>query len=81
VKRLSLSAKIAFIVFAAAAVTACGSKPTVGVLIPTTGAAASYGQSMKQGIDLAIKQGLADGSLSSSVRWVWGDSGSTPPRR
>lgn len=79
-KRLSLSAKIALIVCAAAAVTACGSKPTVGVLIPTTGAAASYGESMKHGIDLAIKQALADGSLSSSVRWVWGDSGSDPAK-
>jgi branched-chain amino acid transport system substrate-binding protein len=35
---------------------------------------------MKHGIDLAIKQALADGSLSSSVNWVWGDSGSDPAK-
>jgi branched-chain amino acid transport system substrate-binding protein len=52
----------------------------VGVLLPTTGAAASYGESMKHGIDLAVKQASADGSLSGSVRWVWGDSGSDPAK-
>lgn len=78
--RLSLSAKITLIVFAATAVAACGGKPTVGVLIPTTGAAATYGESMKHGIDLAVKQAVADGSLSSSVRWIWGDSGTDPDK-
>ena len=78
--RPSPSTKIALVLLAAAAITGCGGKPTVGVLIPTTGAAASYGESMKHGIDLAVKQALADGSLSSSVRWVWGDSGTDPAK-
>jgi len=80
VKRLSPSASITLIALAAAALTGCGSKSVVGVLLPTTGAAASYGESMKHGIELAIQQGQADGSLSPSVRWIWGDSGSDPAK-
>ncbi|HOC41666.1 MAG TPA: ABC transporter substrate-binding protein [Thermoanaerobaculales bacterium] len=78
--RLSLSAKVALAALATVAATGCGSKAAVGVLLPSTGAAASYGRSMKQGIDLAVKQGVADGTLSSSVRWVWGDSGTDPAK-
>ncbi len=77
-KRLSPSATITLIALAAAALTGCGSKSVVGVLLPTTGAAASYGESMKRGIELAVQQGQADGSLSPLVRWIWGDSGSDP---
>lgn len=79
-KRLSPSASITLIALAAAALTGCGSKSVVGVLLPTTGAAASYGESMKHGIELAVQQGQADGSLSPSVRWIWGDSGSDPAK-
>ena len=32
----------------------CGGKPIVGVILPTTGAAASYGESIESGIRLAI---------------------------
>jgi branched-chain amino acid transport system substrate-binding protein len=80
VKRLSRSAKLALIVTAAAAITGCGSKPVVGVLLPTSGLAASYGESMKQGIELAISQGKADGSIPASIEWIWADSGSDPAR-
>lgn len=77
-KWLPLSTKLAFIALAAVLVTGCGSKPVVGVLLPTSGAAASYGESMKQGIELAISQGTADGSVPLSIEWVWGDSASDP---
>jgi branched-chain amino acid transport system substrate-binding protein len=80
VKSLPFSTKIALIALAAAAATGCGSKPVVGVLLPTSGAAASYGESMKQGIELAISQGTADGSVPTSIEWVWGDSGSDPAK-
>jgi branched-chain amino acid transport system substrate-binding protein len=80
VKRLSPWPAIILVALAMTTLAGCGSKPMVGVLLPTTGAAASYGESMKRGIELAIRQGQADGSLSSSVRWVWGDSGSDPQR-
>jgi ABC-type branched-subunit amino acid transport system substrate-binding protein len=75
VKRLSPSASIALSALAVASLTACGSKAVVGVLLPTTGAAASYGESMKHGIDLAVRQGQADGSL-----WPWPGSRAWPSR-
>ncbi len=79
-KRPPFPAKIAALAVAAAALTGCGSKPVIGILLPTSGAAASYGLSMKQGIELAIEQGLADKSLNASVVIVWGDTGTDPNR-
>jgi len=76
----SLSSKIAVIIVAGAALTGCSSEPVVGVLLPTTGAASTYGNAMKDGIDLAIEQGLADGTLSPSVGFVWADTGTDPTR-
>jgi branched-chain amino acid transport system substrate-binding protein len=78
VKTLSTSARIAAIAIAAAVIAGCGSKPVIGVLLPTSGAAASYGESMKKGVELAIEQGLADASLSPSVEVIWGDTGTDP---
>ena len=70
--------RIALIAITTAAVTGCSGSPVVGVLLPTSGAAASYGESMKQGIELAISQGKDDGTMPDSINWVWGDSGSDP---
>jgi branched-chain amino acid transport system substrate-binding protein len=58
----------------------CGSKPVVGVLLPTTGSAASYGGAMKEGIDMALEQAKKGGTLASGAQFVWGDSGSDPTR-
>jgi branched-chain amino acid transport system substrate-binding protein len=80
VKSLSTSAKIATLAVAVSVLIGCGGQSVVGVLLPTSGAAASYGHSMKNGIDLAIEQGLADGSLASSVQFVWADTGTDPNR-
>ena len=77
-KSPSLSAKIVVLATAATALMGCGGKPVVGVLLPTSGAAATYGDSMKSGIELAISHGLADGSLSPSVEFVWADTGTDP---
>jgi len=56
--------------------SACGSKPVVGVLLPMTGSASTYGDSMKQGIDLALDE--AQGTLPEDFQVVWGDSASDP---
>ena len=37
----------------------CGSKPVVGVLLPTTGSASNYGESIESGIRLAISDATA----------------------
>ena len=35
--------------------SACNADPVVGVLLPMTGEASTYGESMKRGIDLALE--------------------------
>lgn len=79
-KSLSLSSKIVVAALAGVVLTGCGSKPVVGVLLPTSGSAASYGNSMKEGIELAIEQGRADGTMPSSVEFVWADTATDPAR-
>lgn len=76
VHSLSLVAAIA----PAMLLTACGAKPVVGILLPETGAAASYGKSMRHGIALAVEQAKADGSYPDGLALHWADSGTDPDR-
>jgi len=80
VKSLSLLSKIAVVALMGVVFVGCGSKPVVGVLLPTSGSAASYGNSMKEGIELAIEQGRADGTMPASLVFVWADTGTDPAR-
>ncbi len=79
-KSLSLGSKIVVAALAGAVLTGCGSKPVVGVLLPTSGSAASYGNSMKEGIELAIEKGRADGTMPASLEFIWADTGTDPTR-
>ena len=74
VNRLSLVAAVAPMVLLAA----CGAKPIVGVLLAETGAAASYGKAMRQGIELAIEQSKAQGTYPENLVVHWADSGTDP---
>jgi branched-chain amino acid transport system substrate-binding protein len=56
----------------------CGSNPVIGVLLPTSGDASSYGDSMKKAIDLALAEAEADGSIPANLSIVWGDSATDP---
>ena len=67
----------------------CSSKPVVGVLLPTTGAAASYGESIESGIRLALSVAREPKQLPSDSKTiqlppefevVWADTGSDPER-
>jgi branched-chain amino acid transport system substrate-binding protein len=58
------------------ALSACGSKPVVGVLLPMTGEAATHGESMKRGIDLALEMDQAN--LPDGFQVLWGDTESDP---
>ena len=61
---------------AVAVLSACGNEPIVGVLLPMTGSASTYGQSMKNGIDLALDQEQAN--LPTGFKVLWGDTTSDP---
>ncbi len=69
-------AKTLLSLVAVVVLSACGSKPVIGVLLPMTGSASTYGESMKQGIDLALDE--AEGNLPEGFQVVWGDSASDP---
>ena len=56
----------------------CGGSPVIGVLLPTSGEASSYGVSMKNAIDLALQQADADGTRPADLVVVWGDTASDP---
>ena len=64
------------VVAAISVLSACGSKPVVGVLLPMTGSASTYGQSMKKGIDLALDHEQAN--LPEGFKVLWGDTASDP---
>jgi branched-chain amino acid transport system substrate-binding protein len=58
----------------------CGGKPIVGVILPTTGAAASYGESIESGIRLALSDARERGELPTGFEVFWADTGSDPAR-
>ncbi len=75
---------IGVIVVLALTLAGCGSKPVIGVLLPTTGSASVYGESIDSGIRLAltdVRQGtLRDETLPADLEVVWADTGSDPQR-
>jgi len=73
-----LTSRFIVLVFAILIISACGGKPVIGVLLPMTGEAASYGDSMKEAIDLAVEEAKADGSYPVNLTIVWGDSATDP---
>jgi len=78
VKTRSRVAKLLALLAAAASVVACGGKPVVGVLLATSGEAASYGKSMKEGLDLALDQAKAEGGIPRQAQFKWADSATDP---
>ncbi len=70
--------RLAVSLFVIATISGCSGKPVIGVLLPMSGDAGSYGESMKKAIDLAMIEAEADGSLGEDLTIVWGDTGSDP---
>jgi branched-chain amino acid transport system substrate-binding protein len=58
----------------------CNSKPIVGVILPSTSAAASYGESIESGIRLALADARIQEQLPEGFEVVWADTGSDPER-
>jgi branched-chain amino acid transport system substrate-binding protein len=54
----------------------CGSKPVVGVLLAKTGTIGTYGEAMGRGIQLALDEAGAAGTMPSGMQVVWADSAS-----
>ncbi len=77
-RRIGVS--LGIVVGLAGIVGGCSSKPIVGIILPTTGAAASYGQSIESGIRLALADARGRNGLPEGFEVVWADSGSQPGR-
>ncbi len=78
VRRMGLAA--AAVVVLSVTTAGCGSKPLVGVLLPTTGVAATYGESIESGIRLALSDARSRNAVPAMFEVVWADTGSDPAR-
>ncbi len=58
----------------------CSGKPIVGVMLPSTGAASSYGESIESGIRLALADARDHAELPTGFEVVWGDTESDPAK-
>ena len=58
----------------------CGGKPIVGVMLPSTGAAASYGESIESGIRLALADAREHNEIPEGFEVVWADTESDPAK-
>jgi len=76
VKSLKTLAKTLPMLATLTLLAACGSPPVVGVLLPLTGSASDYGESMKNGIDLALDE--SKGNLPKGFKIIRGDTASDP---
>jgi len=56
----------------------CGNKPVVGVILPATGSAGQYGESIESGVRLAVSVAREKGKLPVDFDVVWADSESDP---
>lgn len=68
--------KIGVLLLAVLGLSACGSKPVIGVLLAESGDAATYGVSMHQGIELALNEAKTDqkAPLPKGLRVIWADT-------
>jgi branched-chain amino acid transport system substrate-binding protein len=60
--------------------TGCGGKPVVGVVLPSTGEAGTYGESIESGVRLAIADCREKGTLPTGFDVVWADTTSNPQK-
>jgi branched-chain amino acid transport system substrate-binding protein len=58
----------------------CSGKPLVGVVLPSTGEAGAYGESIESGVRLAVSDSRDRGVLPVGFDVVWADTGSDPRR-
>jgi branched-chain amino acid transport system substrate-binding protein len=58
----------------------CRSRPVVGVLLPTSGEAGTYGESIESGIHLAISDARSREELPPGFEVIWVDTESNPDR-
>ena len=76
VKPVKSMATSLLILAAVVTLTACKSKPVVGVLLPMTGELSTYGESMKRGIDIALE--MEQKNIPAGFLVLWADTKTDP---
>jgi branched-chain amino acid transport system substrate-binding protein len=76
VKPAVKSAALTLAVFSVFVLSGCGTSPVVGILLPTTGSASDYGESMKNGIELALE--FDQEVVPADYEVLWADTASDP---
>lgn len=66
------------LIVAMAALAGCGSQPVVGVLLPTSGSASMYGESIESGVRVAVAEARDRNQLPPGFEVVWRDTESNP---
>jgi branched-chain amino acid transport system substrate-binding protein len=74
------SRKLAAVGIMAGLLAGCGSHPTVGILLPTTGEASGYGESIESGIRVALAEAREKDTMPPNLDLVWADTASRPER-
>ncbi|MCD4748959.1 MAG: ABC transporter substrate-binding protein [Thermoanaerobaculales bacterium] len=69
-----------FMTTVAIGLTGCSVKPVVGVVLPATGPAGVYGESIESGMRLAISDARTKGELPVGFEVIWANSESDPDR-
>lgn len=60
--------------------TGCGSAPVLGVLLPSSGTASTYGESIESGMRLALSEARSQQQLPEGFEVFWADTQSDPER-
>ncbi len=71
---------LGIVVGLAGLLSGCSSKPVVGIILPTTGTASAYGESIESGINLALDDARERNELPEGFEVLWADSGSDTGR-
>jgi branched-chain amino acid transport system substrate-binding protein len=69
---------LALVVCVTGLLAGCSGKPVVGVLLPTSGPWATYGEPVESGIRLAVAQMRELDQLPAGFEIAWADTGSDP---
>jgi len=82
-RAVSTLTKAGILLLAAFGLSACGSKPVIGVLLAESGDAATYGKAMHQGIELALDEARSSQDKDAFVKnltVLWADTETNPEK-
>ena len=74
------SMSFALVLAACGWLAGCSGKPVLGILLPTSGHASNYGESIESGVRLALADARTRNELPVGLEVIWTNTGSDPAR-